>query len=89
MTNADPMPDYSMGWDEETVYLDSDKFTGAEALAAFRRISLEEFGMTEDDIDGIEPVAQTVPSHDADESTHVFDGVCPDCHPAEVWTFAP
>jgi hypothetical protein len=59
-----PIPPYSMGWDEETVYiLRSDVATAEEALAAFRRISAEEFSMQSEDYMDIEPVAQTVPSH--------------------------
>lgn len=84
------LPEYMMGWDEETIYLDRAAYATAEdATAAFRRIALEELDWTADEIEGIDAVAETVPSHDDDEGTHNFDGPCPDCHPADVWRFAP
>ena len=88
--DAEPLPEYTESWDEETVYLERSAYaTAEEAFAAYRRLALESFGMSESDIEGQVAEAVTVPSHDADESTHVFDGECPDCQLTDVWMIAP
>ena len=88
MSEPQTLPEYFMGWDEETVYIRrADCPSLGEATEAFRRISLDDLGLTEDDIDGIAGVAQTVPFHESEES-RCYRGEC-QCPSVDVWAFAP
>lgn len=88
MSEPTTLPEYFMGWDEETVYLRrSDCPTLEAATAEFRRISLDDFGLTDDDIEGIEGVAATVPIHES-EDADCLNNRC-QCPSVDVWVFAP
>lgn len=83
---ADPL--YMLGRDEETVYLRRDAYPTAEAASAeFLRLSIEEFGMTNDEVEDIEAEAVEEPEH-AEESGPCWEGTC-DCPPVSLWRFAP
>ena len=87
-----PLPEWFESWDEETLYIMRDAAPDAEtATALMRRISIEDIGLTEDDIEGQEAVATSVPLHDGEEDTHrdVDGKPCPECRVVDVWEFAP
>ncbi len=88
MTEPRTPPEYFMGWDGETVYIRRAECSTMEAATeAFRRISLDDLGLDEDDIDGIVGEAQTVPLHESEES-RCYRGEC-QCPSVDVWAFAP
>lgn len=88
MTEPTMLPDYFIGWDEETVYIPRADCPSLEAATeVFRRISLDDLGLTEDDIDGIAGVAETVPVHESEES-RCYHGEC-QCPSVDVWAFEP
>ena len=83
-----PLPDWFEGWDEETLYIHrAAAETADEATALMRRISLEDLSLSEEDIEGIEAVADSVPFHESEEE-RCFRGEC-SCPSVDVWVFAP
>jgi hypothetical protein len=83
-----PAGKYFMGWNEETVYLRRSDYPTPEAASEeFRRLSIDDFGMTSDDIEGIEAVADSVRFHESDDD-RCFHGTC-ECPKIDVWEFAP
>lgn len=87
MTTPRTDPGYMLGWDEETVYLRRAAYpTLEEARAEFLRLSIDEFGMTNDEVEDIEGVAVEEPEHN--EEGGPCWGTC-DCPDVALWRFAP
>jgi len=79
---------YFLGFDEETIYLLRAAYpTPEEAREEFLRLSIEELGMANDEVEDIRAVAATVPMHESEES-RCYHGEC-ECPAVDVWEFAP